>query len=90
MVSLDGVEEIVGSLRKIWVDVDRKTLKAGSKGVVLDDRVVLDFGDRGWWPHDAGCEQLGDLVEEGSDQVVVVDSDRKFHQDVGVLETRLE
>ena len=88
-MGFDRVKEVISGLGEVGVDVEGEGVEGGSEGVILDGWVGFDVGDRGGWVEDALLEHGGDLVEEGGDEVGVMDLDGELDEDVAVFEAGL-
>jgi hypothetical protein len=91
-VGLDAVQEEVAVLLQVGIDVERQVVEVGGEDGGFGVRAGLEGGERGGKVGRGGGGGL-QLVDEGGDQVRVVDLDGELVKDVlvaevGLLETR--
>lgn len=93
VVGLDAVQEEIAVLLQVGIDVERQVVEVGGENGGFRVRAGLEGGERGGKVGRGSGGGL-QLVDEGGDQVRVVDLDGELIKDVlvadgGLLETRM-
>lgn len=87
---LDGVEQLVAGLLQEGVDAEVEGVEVRGQGVGGDGGVVGELGEGGGeGVGGGGGWGGGELVEEGGEEVGVVDGEGEFDEDVLVAEVAL-
>jgi hypothetical protein len=89
VVGLDAVEEEVAVLLEEGVDAEGQVVVVGRQNGVLDEGAGLQRSERRGEIRRGRLAGALELVEEGRDQVGVVDFDRELNEDVLVSQARL-
>lgn len=89
VVSLNAVQQEVAVLLKERVDTERQVVKVRGEDGGFGERARLEGAERGREIGGTGGVGALQLVEEGGDQVRVVDFHRQFVEDVLVAEIGL-